>query len=476
MLERLIFPREVRPIRKLLMLHALAGGGSVVEDTVTGNPLTFLTDLAKPLRSVLATWQPHQSGSGDPSPSNVRPVVGMDGVNVWHSGVNVFDGILENGYLNTTTGENTGSSNIRSKNYIPVVPGKTYRLVYVGAGSGSNMRVLFYGKDKTYTGTNAWASANVYTIPSNAYYMRFYMDSDYTSAQSREIAINYPSTETEYTPYHGTSYSVAFPAFGANKWDEQLVVGAVTSDGTVDSSLTSRRTTSFIPVVPGETYWYKAPSSASFGRSAYYDANKNLVSYNSDGIGHDRAVIIPEGCYYLRITLNSSYGTTYNHDISFNYPVTATSYEPYNATVYGGTLDLTTGVLTATHIAFDKKWSEYTFISTTDGYTAKKLETKADIYNTSQAASRSMCNIMAYSWNGSSLKKPHYYINDDANTTVYAYLTDDVSEDTRILIVTQLKTPVVLATLSPTQITALIGNNTMWADADDLSVTYLKKG
>ena len=53
-----------------------------------------------------------------------------------------------------------------------------------------------------------------------------------------------------------------------------------------------------------------------------------------------------------------AYGTTYNHDISINYPSTDHDYHAYNGTtipitwqteagtVYGGTLDVTSGVLT----------------------------------------------------------------------------------------------------------------------------------
>ena len=39
------------PTRKLMLLGAMAGG-KAVEYTATGNPLTFLTDLAKPLKAL----------------------------------------------------------------------------------------------------------------------------------------------------------------------------------------------------------------------------------------------------------------------------------------------------------------------------------------------------------------------------------------------------------------------------------------
>ena len=73
------------PTRKLMLLGAMAGG-KAVKDTATGNPLTFFTDLAKPLKSLEIPFTPKQTGSGDPSPSNIRPIVPWDGLTVFHSG------------------------------------------------------------------------------------------------------------------------------------------------------------------------------------------------------------------------------------------------------------------------------------------------------------------------------------------------------------------------------------------------------
>ena len=52
--------------KRLLALAALSGGAAPVERTATGNPLTFQTDLSKPLKSLLIPFTPVQSGTGDP--------------------------------------------------------------------------------------------------------------------------------------------------------------------------------------------------------------------------------------------------------------------------------------------------------------------------------------------------------------------------------------------------------------------------
>ena len=48
--------------------------------TATGNIANFSTDLASPLKSCKINFSPVQEGTGDPSPSNVRPISGWTGV------------------------------------------------------------------------------------------------------------------------------------------------------------------------------------------------------------------------------------------------------------------------------------------------------------------------------------------------------------------------------------------------------------
>ena len=53
--------------------------------TAEGNPVTCTPVEGYPL-SVQASWEPRQEGEGDPSPENVRPIVGIDAVTVTLSG------------------------------------------------------------------------------------------------------------------------------------------------------------------------------------------------------------------------------------------------------------------------------------------------------------------------------------------------------------------------------------------------------
>lgn len=67
--------------------------------TVSG-AIVQCTPVANYPLSVQASWEPRQEGTGDPSPENIRPIVGLDSVQVTRCGKNVLDtsGAYRNGY------------------------------------------------------------------------------------------------------------------------------------------------------------------------------------------------------------------------------------------------------------------------------------------------------------------------------------------------------------------------------------------
>lgn len=61
----------------------------------SGEVITFDTNLAAPLISLTLDIEPHQAGSGDPSPTNVRPITGYTGINVYVSPTgNISDAVV----------------------------------------------------------------------------------------------------------------------------------------------------------------------------------------------------------------------------------------------------------------------------------------------------------------------------------------------------------------------------------------------
>ena len=71
-----------------------------------GNPITFKSCSEVLASEALVTFAPKQSGSGDPSPDNVRPISGWDSVKFTRTGKNVLNGSV----LAENTVENAGGT------------------------------------------------------------------------------------------------------------------------------------------------------------------------------------------------------------------------------------------------------------------------------------------------------------------------------------------------------------------------------
>lgn len=169
--------------------------------TVSGSIATFEAESNTGIKSLVVDINPVQSGSGDPSPDNVRPISGWSGVEVNRTGVNVWDEVSESGYISIADGtDQSGSAYARSKNYSKCLPNTSY--YFRSSASQATSAILWYDADKNYI-SGEGARNQIVTSPSNAYYFRIYYD---VSTYNHDISINYPSTDTEYHPYQGGTY------------------------------------------------------------------------------------------------------------------------------------------------------------------------------------------------------------------------------------------------------------------------------
>lgn len=71
----------------------------------SGNPVMCYPVAGYPL-GVVASWEPMQAGSGEPSPDNIRPISGRDAVKIRSNGENLYDFLADFpvGYKNTVNG------------------------------------------------------------------------------------------------------------------------------------------------------------------------------------------------------------------------------------------------------------------------------------------------------------------------------------------------------------------------------------
>lgn len=77
-------------LKRLIWLwRVVKGGTSSVLRTATGAIIHITDALAKPAHELVAVLSPVQSGTGDPSPDNVRPISGWTGANIEQRGKNL---------------------------------------------------------------------------------------------------------------------------------------------------------------------------------------------------------------------------------------------------------------------------------------------------------------------------------------------------------------------------------------------------
>lgn len=234
-----------------------------------------------PMQSLTVSIEPKQSGSGTPSPDNVRPISGWDEVEAVVCGGNVWDEEWESGDINVTVdGTNHNNANrIRTKYYIPVLPNMTYYF----KNSYVNPIVAFYDADKNYVSkaeNDGWkgVSNNTFTTPSWCYYIRAYWNS---TTYNHDIGINYPSTDHDYHAYQGTSYTTTLPStvYGGtlNVVTGELVVdrAMVTLDGTEAWTFLSST---------GRFYFTLSGMASGTGMNGYADWLATVTSLSSYGI------------------------------------------------------------------------------------------------------------------------------------------------------------------------------------------------
>ena len=209
-------------------------------ETASGDIASFNDGQAViPAVSVVATITPIQSGSGTPSPSNVRPISGHDEVEVGVVGKNLFD--KANTIELYCDGSTKLVSNATFKSvYVPLLPNTQY--VYSQTVFGNYTRLAVC--NSLDAGTNIYspiskASGYETTTPlafTNTDY-KYLVCTIYRSTTDThtfdEIAdscmLELGSTATTYEPYNGTTYTDTLPSttYGGTL---DLVSGLLTVD------------------------------------------------------------------------------------------------------------------------------------------------------------------------------------------------------------------------------------------------------
>ena len=476
--------------------------------SAAGNPVAFYPDEASLLKSII-TLNPVQSGNGDPYMGGAKIPLAN-----WEQG----------GVSGTNGAEQANSTMIRNVGYITVIPGETYTLTR--SGTKSDMMVRAYDADKNFLGTggvgytlisggsvnnplNASTDTAVITIKNGVHYLRFVDNANDLSNQywfyktggnirpiSARSAIKltrcgknlfpYPYASNPQTDYNGLAFS-----FG--------------DDGSICFSGTATKT-SAITLINGSRKFslpigrYEMHGTPSGGGSESYRIT--LRRWKTDGtqidgwsdMGSGAVFEVTEDVAYIDAYISIAQGI---NTTGFVFkPIIVpygddTTYEPYHGdnysfdlgqTIYGGSLDWETGVLTA-------DWGYVEFDGTENGWQKGTgncfIAVDGIAQEISDLVSNQFVNAPTVSVNGLAANQmrqgavPSNVVFGNPNNMSAAewkaHLEDMYKDGKPLQLCYKLANPITIQ-LTTEQMLALDGMNNVYTDSNEdiVTVTYNK--
>ena len=341
----------------------------ILRDTASGDIVSIVPDATVPkLLGLTATINPVQNLRGFD-----RPWPGGGGVNQYNAEAiaqRTNNGItitVDNG---TITFNGTATANAYFSVDNSGLPSGDYIFSFNNPVANSGVHVSFHNANNEYFGDAPADSVNKTLRLQNRepstiiiYVTRGVTLTNFVVKPQLESG----SIATAFEPYENlcpiTGWTgVKVPRTGVNVWDEEWEVGNINTVGVAVDSTDRIRTKNYVSVIPGAEYYIKTPIGLNL---RLYGRDKEFIGLQSSVSGN---YTIPSGVFFVRfVTPGSSYvgGTTYNNDISVNYPATDHNYHAYSGTVlsvvfstvagtvYGGIWDVVNGVLTATRVGVD---------------------------------------------------------------------------------------------------------------------------
>ena len=222
----------------------------------TGNPVTCYPVAGYPL-GVVASWEPTQAGTGDPSPENIRPISGRKIVSVERCGENVIEFLSTNDFNSdikiavdaekniTLNGTTVNKSNIViGMCRLHWVAGKTYTMYVkkvggsasLGSGDGITFAYSlftmdynhFFRGDTNSKNLDAYIASNAALAETELIFMLqcWRVNTVFNNFKFQIEVVEGTTAPTAYTPYQGDTLDLQLPGtvYGGK-------VDAVTGDG-----------------------------------------------------------------------------------------------------------------------------------------------------------------------------------------------------------------------------------------------------
>lgn len=257
----------------------------------SGNPVVCYPVAGYPL-GVVASWEPTQAGTGEPSPDNIRPISGRDAVIVERCGENLLDIAFTNQMVgNATAAEDGGwitingtasGGNLFLRIGFVLRPGRYTAKLFGGTSiDGDNMLIWIYGGTikNTLTSKKITATLSVNETTTVNVYLHLNKTVTFSSEQFAVALVPGSTPPVVYTPYRGDTLALALPStiYGGTV-DAVTGAGAetwklVTLDGTEGWEIRDNT---------ANTYFVYLPSLALDGKCSHF---ANLVQVDGTAIG-----------------------------------------------------------------------------------------------------------------------------------------------------------------------------------------------
>ena len=380
--------------------NTLIVNGGIINDTATGAVAEF-TDGAEniPVKSLTVTLEPIQSGTGDPSPENIRPIDGRSTVTVTRAGKNL---------LKPSEYGNDGITKIITTKGNLTVNGDEY----------------FF----TPTGTN-----------DDAYF--------------GSIGFSFPVPQNIFNNFIA------------------------------------------VPIFTGGTYTIQITNSTYFNKNfaQVLDGDLNRIT-TSPQFSTSITLTVTDEARWIIIRCGSeslTAGNTYTTKIQVEKSASATAYAPpqfqtvtiqLGDTIYGGTVDVTNGVMTVNRMTVDL--GELMWRYRSDVGEGLFSTTNVNDYKYTPDTN-AICSALKYDGTvgGIALVTTDksvcfYYAAGSPERLIYVYDTDysdavsfkNAMDGVKLCY--ELAQPITVQ-LTPEQLTTLLGTNNIWSDADSVSVDYV---
>lgn len=476
---------------RVVNLEKFAAGSEPYE--ITGNPVRLENFEGMPM-NVVSRLEPIQSGSGDPYPAgcgkNLLPFM-VKGKTFSANGMtaNVTDeGMVVNGTP-------SGSYNNLAYHEL-MLPAGTYTISGGNTANGVIAQLNVTNAD----GSTSFYSNTTFEVKGTEQRIVAMIQNGGTTPTMTNYALKAQlergSVATEFALYEnirpitgrtGTELvrcgKNLCPGFESGGYDN-------TNGGTFNSSTYQR--TKKIPITEGATYTHSTSKGWGPNDIHFWDKNgAHLGRYESLSVLNNR----PAGAAYVAFNYYQQEITWVQLELGS----AASPFEPYQGdtyalnfgqTVYGGTLDWIKGELTTPDNrarAFDgtEGWGQASSAANTfylDYYNSGGsagspvlLDAICSHYKTSKSTTLASSDMAYYPLSYSGAIYRHAFTDSRFSTVAQwkAYLAEQAAAGTPVQAIEKLPTPTTIQ-LTPQQITALAGVNTVYSDADEVTVSGRK--